>query len=168
MNWLELLIRWRFQRGFRGFSWSPLRVKLFYPRHLCRAVYRFRLFIHPFVCWSIRDSVPFAELLQRFTLNFFKCGISHQPLIRKHSCLDHRYHEGLAFIPWLLTPRWYESLLGTHSFWWFCHVVAHLQDKTSTSLPFYKWMIRTCISVYPIRNIFGNTFVFSSANCKRF
>ena len=35
---------------------------------------------------------------------FLKCGISHQPLIRKHSYLDHRYPGGSAFIPWLLTP----------------------------------------------------------------
>ena len=26
-------------------------------------------------------------------------GISHQPLIRKHSYLDHRYSGGSAFIP---------------------------------------------------------------------
>ena len=31
-------------------------------------------------------------------------GISHQPLNRKHSYLDHRYPGGSAFIPWLLTP----------------------------------------------------------------
>ena len=31
---------------------------------------------------------------------------SRQPLIRKHSYLDHRYPGGLAFIPILLTPGW--------------------------------------------------------------
>ena len=30
--------------------------------------------------------------------------MSQQPLIRKHSYLDHRYPGGSAFIPWLLTP----------------------------------------------------------------
>ena len=35
---------------------------------------------------------------------FYVQGISHQPLIRKHSYLDHRYPGGLAFIPWILTP----------------------------------------------------------------
>ena len=45
------------------------------------------------------------ELLQSFTLKFLKWGISHQPLIRKHSYLDHRYPGGSAFSPWLLTPE---------------------------------------------------------------
>ena len=62
------------------------------------------VFIFPFVCSFVRDSVPFVKLLQSFTLKFFKWGISHQPLIRKHSYLDHRYLGGSAFIPWLLTP----------------------------------------------------------------
>ena len=35
---------------------------------------------------------------------FLKWGISHEPLIRKHSYLDHRYPGGSSFIPWLLTP----------------------------------------------------------------
>ena len=60
------------------------------------------VFVFPFVCLSvrmfvrssIRDSVPFVELLQSFTLKFLKWGISHQPLIRKHSYLDHRYPGG--------------------------------------------------------------------------
>ena len=30
--------------------------------------------------------------------------MSQQPLIRKHSYLDHRYPGGSAFIPWLVTP----------------------------------------------------------------
>ena len=72
---------------------------LLYPRHLCRGVYSFRL--------SIRDSVLFVKLLllvTSFTLKFLKWGISHQPLIRKHSYLDLRYPWGSAFSPWLLTP----------------------------------------------------------------
>ena len=53
-----------------------------------------------FVC----TSVPFMELLQSFTCKQLKWSISHQPLIRKHSYLDHRYTGGSAFIAWLLTP----------------------------------------------------------------
>ena len=85
---------------------------LLYPRHLCGGVYSFRLSILPFVSSFvnlfvrsfIRDSIPFVELLQSFTLKFLKWSISHQPFIRKHSCLDHRYPGGLAFSLWLLTP----------------------------------------------------------------
>ena len=62
------------------------------------------VFVFPFVCSFIRDSVRFVELLQSFTLKFLKWGISQQPLIRKHSYLDHRYPGGWAFSPWLLTP----------------------------------------------------------------
>ena len=75
-------------------------IHLLYPWHLCWRVYSFRLS----VCMFVRDSVPFVELLQSFMLKFLKLGISHQPLIRKHSYLDHRYPWGFAFIPWLLTP----------------------------------------------------------------
>ena len=70
-----------------------------YPRHLCRGVYSFRLSVRPFVCSFVRNSVPFVELLQSFTLRQVKRGISHQPLIRKQSFLDHRYPGGSAFIP---------------------------------------------------------------------
>ena len=71
-----------------------------YPRHLCWGVYSLRLSIHKF----IRTSVPFVELLQSFTVKQLEWSISHQPLIRKHSYLDHRYPGASAFIPWLLTP----------------------------------------------------------------
>ena len=40
-----------------------------YPRHLCRGVYSFRLFVRPFVCSLVWTSVPFVELLQSFTCN---------------------------------------------------------------------------------------------------
>ena len=70
------------------------------------------VFVFPFVCSSVRifvrlfvrNFVPFVELLQTFTLKQLKWSISHQPLIRKHSYLDHRFPGGSAFIPWLLTP----------------------------------------------------------------
>ena len=88
---------------------------LLYPRHLCRGVYRFRLsvcpFVYPFVRLFVRSfvrsfvrtSVPFVELLQSFTFKQLEWSISHQPLTRKHSYLDHRYPGGSAFVPWLLT-----------------------------------------------------------------
>ena len=62
------------------------------------------MFVRSFVCPFVRDSIPFVELLQSFTLKFLKWGISHQPLVRKHSYLDHRYPGGSAFIPLLLIP----------------------------------------------------------------
>ena len=65
-------------------------------------------FVHSYVCWFVglfvRTSIPFVELLQSFTFKQLEWSISHQPLIRKHSYLDHRYPGGLVFIPWLLTP----------------------------------------------------------------
>ena len=53
------------------------------------------VFVIPFVC----NFVLFVELLQSFMFKQLVWSISHQPLIRKHSYLDHRS----AFIPWLLT-----------------------------------------------------------------
>ena len=46
----------------------------------------------------------YHKVFHRVAWKFLKWGISHQPLIRKHSYLDHRYPGGSAFIPWLLTP----------------------------------------------------------------
>ena len=40
----------------------------------------------------------------KFYFQVFQKFISRQPLIRKHSYLDHRYPGGLAFIPWFLAP----------------------------------------------------------------
>ena len=90
-----------------GFSMDPigssiginLSVTVLYPWHLCRGVYSFRLSGRMFV----RNFVLFMELLQSFTLKQFEWSISHQPLIREHSYLDHRYPGGSSFIPWLLT-----------------------------------------------------------------
>ena len=62
------------------------------------------VFVFSFVCSSVLNYVPFVELLQCFTLKQLEWSISHQPLIRKHSYLVHRYPGGSAFIPWLLTP----------------------------------------------------------------
>ena len=62
------------------------------------------LFICSFICSFVRISVLFVELLQSFTFRRLEWRISHQPLIRKHSYLDHRYPGGSTFIPWLLTP----------------------------------------------------------------
>ena len=39
------------------------------PRHLCRGLYSFRLFVRPFICSLVCTSVPFVELLQSFTCN---------------------------------------------------------------------------------------------------
>ena len=46
----------------------------------------------------------YYKVFHRVAWKFLKWGISHEPLIRKHSYLDHRYPGGSAFIPWLLTP----------------------------------------------------------------
>ena len=40
-----------------------------YPRHLCRGIYSFRLFVRPFICSLVCTSFPFVELLQSFTCN---------------------------------------------------------------------------------------------------
>ena len=94
---------------FEGPSCSGNRaIYSLYRRHLCQRVYSFCLSIHPFVCLFVHsfvcDSILFVELLQSFTFKFLKWDISHHPLIRKHSYLDHRYPGGSAFSPWLLTP----------------------------------------------------------------
>ena len=39
------------------------------PRHLCRGLYSFRLFVRPFICSLVCTSVPFVELLQSFMCN---------------------------------------------------------------------------------------------------
>ena len=87
-------------------SWLPnspylMATKNFYTPAIYAKGYM--VFVFPFISSFVRDSVPFVKLLKTFMLKFLKWGISHQPLIRKHSHLDHRYPEGLAFIPWLLT-----------------------------------------------------------------
>ena len=84
--------------------WMLWHFFFLYPQHLCWGVYSFHLSVHPFVCSFVRNFIPFVELLQSFKLKQLKWSISHQPLIRKHSYLDHRYPGGSTFIPWLLTP----------------------------------------------------------------
>ena len=76
---------------------------LLYTQHLCRGVYSFCLSVRMFVRSFVTPS-HMSNLRQSFACKFLKWGISHEPLIRKHSYLVHRYPGGLAFIPWLLTP----------------------------------------------------------------
>ena len=57
------------------------------------------MFVRSFIRLFVRTSVQFVELLQSFTCKQLEWSISHQPLIRKHSYLDHRYPGGSAFIP---------------------------------------------------------------------
>ena len=45
-----------------------------------------------------------GHTVTKFYMQVFQKFISWQPLIRKHSYLDHRYPGGPAFILWLLSP----------------------------------------------------------------
>ena len=67
------------------------------------------VFVLPCICSYVRSyirsfvhpSVVLVEFRAKFYVKVSQVGISHQPLIRKHSYLDHRYTGGSAFIPWL-------------------------------------------------------------------
>ena len=86
---------------FEGKMWD-LIVSL--PDHYTPGIYAegYIVFAFPFVLLSIRmfvgDYVMFMEFTTKFC-KFLKRDISHEPLIRKHSYLDHRYPGGSAFIP---------------------------------------------------------------------
>ena len=96
----SLLINWTIPFQILGVSGS---FGVFF--HYTTGIYAegYIVFVFPFVRSYIRlfvrTSVPFVELLQSFTLKFLKWGISQQPLIGKHSYLDHRYPGESAFIP---------------------------------------------------------------------
>ena len=77
----------------------------FYPRHICRVVYSFRLTVRMFVRSYVRHVRGiYDKVFHRVAGKFLKWSLSHKPLIRKHSYLDHTYPWRSAFIPWLLTP----------------------------------------------------------------
>ena len=109
-------------------------------------------FVHSFV----RDSVPFVELLQSFTLlKFLKWGISQEPFIRNHSCLDHRYPVGSAFSPWLLSPGSMPQggargqNLGHHKkvfFYWCMNIILWDYESVWNDI----WPQNKCRSLWPI------------------
>ena len=81
----------------RFWFWKP-RTFLFTipPAFMPRGI---EFFAFPFVCSFVRLCVRhvrgiYDKGFHRVALKFFKWGISHEPLIRKHSYLDHRYLEG--------------------------------------------------------------------------
>ena len=84
--------------GFGGLSLRYLYTSIYAKGYIVFIFPFIRTYVCLFVCSFVRDSIPFVEL-QSFTLQFLKWGISQQPLIRKHSYLDHRYPGGSAFIP---------------------------------------------------------------------
>ena len=54
---------------------------------------------------SIHDFFrPVCGITSKFYVKVSQMGQFHQPLIRKHSYLDHRYPRGSAYIPRLVTP----------------------------------------------------------------
>ena len=87
--------------GFVTYFDCAIFAKLYYTPSIYAEGYI--IFVFLFVCSFVRNFAPFVELLQSFMLKQLKWRISHQPLIRKHSYLDHRYSGGSAFIPCLLT-----------------------------------------------------------------
>ena len=52
-------------------------------------------FIYSFVCYS----VTLTKMMSKFCVKVSQMGISQQPLIRKHSYLDHGYLGRSAYIP---------------------------------------------------------------------
>ena len=56
------------------------------------------VFVFPFDVRSLAFC-PVRGITSKFYVQELKWSISHQPLIRKHSYLDHRYPGGSAFIP---------------------------------------------------------------------
>ena len=75
---------------------------------LCVSIYR----IFSFPIRSTRRAIVVTQVVHvripvtalKFYIQVFQKFIYRQPLIRKHSYLDHSYPGGSAFIPWLLTP----------------------------------------------------------------
>ena len=58
------------------------------------------VFAFPFVCSFLCLCVCYVRgIYESFLCRFLKWGISHEPLVRKNSYLDHRYPGGSAFIP---------------------------------------------------------------------
>ena len=141
---------------------SVLVLIYLYSRHLCRGIYSFRLSVHSYV----RSFVPTYflpsrkwNLGQSFMLMFLKWGIFHQPLIRKHSYLDHRYPGGSASIPWLLSgsvwhrdwphqiyvgqwPIFYGPVILLHilrTIWW-RNIEFGIMDQCDTKIDLVKYM----------------------------
>ena len=71
----------------RGIEFSPFRSS-------------FCPFVCSFVCLCVHHILGiYNKVFHRVACKFLKSGMSHKPLIRKHSYLDHRYPGGSAFIP---------------------------------------------------------------------
>ena len=104
--WSESLVTTLKTKQYKKNGFVSLSTICFlYPKHLCRGVYSFRLSVRLFVLSYVRHVRGiYDKVFHRVAGKFLKWGIPHEPLIRKHSYLDHRYPGGSAFIPWLLTP----------------------------------------------------------------
>ena len=86
-------------------SWKSSWPVFLYPPAFMLRVYRFCLSFCLFVRSCIRHVHGiYDKVCHRVAWKIVMCGISHEPLIRKHSYLDHRYPGGSVFNPWLLTP----------------------------------------------------------------
>ena len=67
------------------------------------------VFVFPFICLYVLSFMRpscrgIYDKVLHSCLKVYQMGCISEPLIRKHSYLDHRYPGGSAFIPWLLTP----------------------------------------------------------------
>ena len=65
-----------------------------------------RSFVRSLVRFFVRNSGTFVEFMSKFWLKFLKRCISHEPMVRNYSYLDHRYPIGFALflLVWTLGP----------------------------------------------------------------
>ena len=103
---------WSFVRLFvRSFvlpsrSWNyfkvlrqAIRVEYISPTTIVFVFPFVRSYGRSFVCLFVRSYFrPVRGITSKFYVKQFEWSISHQPLIREHSYLDHRYPGGSAFI----------------------------------------------------------------------
>ena len=58
-----------------------------------------RSYVRSLVRFFVRNSGTFVEFMSKFWLKFLYRCISHEPMVRNYSYLDHRYPIGFALFP---------------------------------------------------------------------
>ena len=94
------------------------------PRHLCRGVYSFHLFVHPLICSIGLYFCPVRGITSKFYVQPTKWPVCPVKTVHSMVAKSARFFMRTGQMPRLI------CVSSAHtSFCWFCHAAAHILDE---------------------------------------
>ena len=118
-----------------------------YPRHLCRGVYSFHLFVHPLICSIGLYFRPVCGINSKFYVQPTKWPVCPAKTVHSVVAKSARFFMRTGQMPRLI------CVSSAHtSFCWFCHAAAHILDEVpSLWCAFLHFAIKYCLMLWKMQ-----------------